>query len=116
MWKMQPTCEIQAKVMWQTHLLLMLHSTRLHLSIGEVIDRALLNVTAKTPGVAATFVCEQFAMATSEMSEEDMRTSLIMGIAMLVQPILKAGTTTDDLWDEILEMLENTPDEHSDPA
>ena len=105
--ELQLTREIHAKVMWQTYMVLALHCQRLNLTIGQVIDRAILEIEAKTPDVAAIFLCEQFAIATASLSEEDVERAFILGIALLLQPLLHGDRSPDDVMEKVIEILGN---------
>ena len=107
--ELQLTREIQAKIMWQTYMVLALHSQRLNLTFGQVIDRALLEIEAKTPEVAAIFVCEQFAIATGKLNEEDVERAFILGIALLLRSLLQNDRSPDDVMEKVIEVLEEFP-------
>lgn len=109
--ELQLTREIQAKVMWQTYMVLALHCQRLNLTFGQVIDRALLEIEAKTPEVAAIFVSEQFAIATSRMSEEDTERAFTLGIAMLLRSLLQNDRTLEGVMSEVIQIIESFPSE-----
>ena len=109
--ELQLTREIQAKVMWQTYMVLALHCQRLNLTFGQVIDRALLEIEAKTPEVAAIFVCEQFAIATGKLGEEEIERAFILGIALLLRSLLQNGRSPDDVMEKVLEELKEFPHE-----
>ena len=101
------TRELNATVMVQTMDYLNEHSKNLELSIGQVIDRLVVNIQAPNSGIAASWVCEQFTLATSKLKEDELKETFYDVMSMLVLPLFQAGNKPDDVWFEVLSRVEN---------
>ena len=71
------TRDLNATVMVQTMEYLQEHSKNLGLSIGEVIDRLVVNIQAPSSEIAAAWVCEQFTLSTSKLNEDDLKNTIM---------------------------------------
>lgn len=101
------TRDLNATVMVQTMDYLTEHSKNLDLSIGQVIDRLVVNIQAPNPGIAASWVCEQFTMATTKLTEDELKETFYDVMSMLVLPLFQAGNKPDDVWFEVLSRVED---------
>ena len=100
------TRELNATVMVQTLEYLQEHSKNLDLSIGEVIDRLVVNIQAPSPQIAAAWVCEQFSLSTSKLNEGDLKETIYDIVSMMVLPLFQAGNKPDNVWFEVLTRVE----------
>ena len=101
------TCNLNATVMIQTMEYLQEHSKNLGLSIGEVIDRLVVNIQAPNSGIAASWVSEQFTLTTSNLKEDELKEAIYDVICMMVLPLFQAGTKPADVWFEVLTRVED---------
>ena len=101
------TKEIQATVLNQTCEYLETHSKGLGLSIGEVIDRLVVNIKAPSPDIATTWVCEQFVLTTSALDQDNTRKALYATLALFVLSLFQEGIKPDKVWFEVLSRVEN---------
>jgi len=101
------TKEINATVMKQTCEYLEDHSKGLGLSIGEVIDRLVVNIKAPSPEIATTWVCEQFVLTTGALDQDNTREALYSTLALFVLPLFKEGIRPENVWFEVLSRVED---------
>lgn len=101
------TRDIHATVMKQTCEYLENHSKGLGLSMGEVIDRLVVNIKAPSPDIATTWVCEQFVLTTSALDQDDTREALYATLALFVLPLFQDGIKPDKVWFEVLSRVED---------
>lgn len=101
------TRDLNATVMVQTYEYLTEHSKNLELSIGEVIDRLVVNIQAPNSTIAAAWVCEQFSLSTSKLQEDELRDTIYSVVSMMVLPLFQEGTKPDKVWFEVLTRVEN---------
>ena len=101
------TRELNATVMVQTMEYLQEHSKNLDLSIGQVIDRLAVNIQAPSSEIAASWVCEQFTLATSNLKENDLKETMYEVMCMMALPLFQAGNKPDDVWFEVLTRVED---------
>ena len=101
------TCNLNATVMIQTMEYLQEHSKNLGLSIGEVIDRLVVNIQAPNSGIAASWVSEQFTLTTSNLKEDELKEAIYDVMCMMVLPLFQAGHKPDDVWFEVLTRVED---------
>ena len=100
------THDLNATVMVQTMEYLQEHSKNLGLSIGEVIDRLVVNIQAPSSEIAAAWVCEQFTLSTSKLNEDDLKDTIYDVVSMMVLPLFQAGNKPDNVWFEVLTRVE----------
>ena len=101
------TRELNATVMVQTMEYLTEHSKNLELSIGQIIDRLVVNIQAPNSGIAASWVSEQFTLTTSSLKEDELKEAIYDVICMMVLPLFQAGNKPDDVWFEVLTRVED---------
>jgi len=101
------TRELNATVMVQTMDYLQEHSKNLELTIGQVIDRLVVNIQAPSSEIAASWVCEQFTLTTSNLKENDLKETMYEVMSMMVLPLFQAGHKPDDVWFEVLTRVED---------
>ena len=101
------TRELNATVMVQTMDYLQEHSKNLELTIGQVIDRLVVNIQAPNSGIASSWICEQFTLTTSKLKEDELKEAIYDVMCMMVLPLFQAGNKPDDVWFEVLTRVED---------
>ena len=101
------TRELNATVMVQTMEYLTEHSKNLELSIGQVIDRLVVNIQAPNSGIAASWVSEQVTLTTSNLKKDELKEAIYDVMCMMVLPLFQAGHKPDDVWFEVLTRVED---------
>lgn len=101
------TRELNATVMVQTLEYLTEHSKNLELTIGQVIDRLVVNIQAPNSGIASSWVCEQFTLTTSNLKEDELKEAIYDIVCMMVLPLFQAGSKPDEVWFEVLTRVED---------
>ena len=97
----------EATVMIQTYEYLTNQSSELCLSIGEVIDRLVLNIKAPNSDFAAVWTCEQFALTSSDLDDEETEEAMYTTLVQFVLPLFQAGIKPDEVWFNVLNRVEN---------
>lgn len=101
------TRELNATVTIQTMEYPTEHSKNLDLSIGQVVDRLVVNIQAPNSCIAASWVCEQFTLSTSTLKEDKLKETIYDVMCMMVLPLFQAGNKPDDVWFEVLTRVED---------
>lgn len=92
---------ISATVLAKTKESLLKYSEATGLSVGEVIDRALLRFSCETPELAALLLCEEFLFMVVNQTEEQVRETVKNVAVTLISSIVECGTDGDHFLDEL---------------
>lgn len=91
----QLTKELHTTIMAQTYEHIQSCSELLHLSEGEVIDRALTTIATKDPWITATWVCDQFIIAASDQSDEEQQKAAFLVLGIFLRSLLDQGLSQE---------------------
>lgn len=100
--------EIHTTVMPQTYDHIQRCMKVLHLSDGEVIDRAITTIISSDPFVTASWAGDQFLLAASIQDDDTLRQSIFLMIALFVRLLLQEGMSMDDIISRVQQTIAET--------
>lgn len=96
---------IEATIMTKTKEALLNHCDVTGLSIGEVIDRVVLGFAVEEPEVAASILCEEFLIMTSNQTDEQIKETIKLIASTLISSVVMCGVNKDYFFNEISECI-----------
>lgn len=104
--KIRYTRELRATVMVYTYNALLLHAVRLGLTMGRVIDRAIVNMLIPDACAVEELAHNQHSLTVSKLEEEQLTDAVFYLVGLLIKPYLDDGMDFSEACDRILEVLE----------
>lgn len=101
------TRELRTTVMVYTYNALLLYAVRLGLTMGQVIDWAIVNMPIPDACAATEHIRNQHSLTVSKLEEEQLTDAVFYLVGLLIKPYLDDGMDFSEAFDRILEALES---------
>lgn len=88
---------ITATVLQQTKDTLTEQSLVLDLTIGEILDRIVLDLPIREPSAAVSFLCDKLAIFTREQTQMQLEETLVVLITIFTETLQQFGYSQEEI-------------------